>query len=38
LILSSPKYSSSDVTNPDVERAFKILKIVEKVLENENYY
>lgn len=38
LILSSPKYSSTDVKTPELERAFKIMKIVEKVLESESYY
>ncbi|XBW37072.1 hypothetical protein QEN19_002650 [Hanseniaspora menglaensis] len=38
LILSSPLYSSKTIKDPQVERAFEILKIVEKVIENENYY
>lgn len=38
LILSSPAYSSSKSSSPDLERAFKILRIVENLLENESYY
>ena len=38
LILSSPFYSSSKSKDPELDRAFKILRIVEKVLDNESYY